>query len=154
MASRRAGASAKTMKASQQSASSDDNGMMLAVAQKVQLKWDKKKKEAEDKFFASANTEINAITSHKVEEFSAAVGQMDALYEQFLMDYVTCNDEIRKLLVAILAEQQKFLEVAQRQHKRIAESDQRRGQGHVRGLAMAKKSVEDANLLIHSLSRG
>ncbi|CAL1702976.1 unnamed protein product [Somion occarium] len=137
-------------KSSQQSTSSDDNGIMAAVTQQMQATWEKKRKENEAKFLTLAKAELDR-SDEKADEFIEVTEKMDSIYARFLMDYASISDDIRRIMVALLDEHSSLLELARRKRKTIDEANRQREKGQVQGLAMTKKAVEDCNRLICSL---
>ncbi|TCD60200.1 hypothetical protein EIP91_010550 [Steccherinum ochraceum] len=142
----------RTNKLPVQSQDSDDAGMMELVAQKMQTSWEKKRKDQEQKFLQGAKTELAVCGNGHAEEFASAIKQMDSIYEQFLMDYATICDDIRRILTGIAEEQKKFMTVMTRQQKSVIESDKEREASQINGLAMAKKAIADHLDLIEALS--
>ncbi|EPS97308.1 hypothetical protein FOMPIDRAFT_1052520 [Fomitopsis schrenkii] len=124
---------------------------MAVVAQTMQSSWEKQRKEKEIAFFKNAqNTLDECLASHR-EDFLGAVADMNAAYEKFVQDYAVVEDEIRKLLLQLSREQQKIRDLAEAKHKKMVESEKVRERGHVQGMAVAKKAMEDFNRLANSL---
>ena len=78
-----------------------------------------------------------------------------------MQEYAVVEDEIRKLLLQLLREQQKICvcvlhyslsdrrrddcirqDLAEAKHKKMVESEKARERGHVQGMAVAKKAME------------
>ncbi|RDX44100.1 hypothetical protein OH76DRAFT_1409469 [Lentinus brumalis] len=140
-------------KLSQQYLSSDDTGFMAAVAAQMQSSWEKKRKEKETKYLQMAKADLNACIGGRLEEYSAAMTDLNSTYEKFVLDYAQVEDQIRKLWLQLLQEQQKLLALSDKKHKAAGETDKEREKGQVKGMAIAKKAVEDFGYLISSLER-
>ncbi|OCH91325.1 hypothetical protein OBBRIDRAFT_792374 [Obba rivulosa] len=138
---------------SQQLASSDDGAMMLAVAQQMQTSWEKKKREKEARFLQTTKAELDKCISGRIDEFANAVAEMNSIYEKFVTDYAAVEDEIRKIWVQILGEQQTIPTIADKKQTANIESDKQREREQVQGMAIAKKAMEDYNRLICSLEQ-
>ncbi|PCH43038.1 hypothetical protein WOLCODRAFT_153090 [Wolfiporia cocos MD-104 SS10] len=129
---------------------------MAAVAQQMQSTWEKKRKEKETKYFQEMKASLDHCVSSdriltRTTEFREAGDEMNALYEKFVMDCATVEDEIRKLWEQLLSEQRKLLTLAEQKHKRVMESENERERGQVQGMAIAKRAIEDFNKLVTSL---
>ncbi|KAI0078444.1 hypothetical protein K474DRAFT_1706496 [Panus rudis PR-1116 ss-1] len=124
---------------------------MSTVAQQMQTTWEKKKRENETKFIEIAKTDLRYSGSASAKVFASEVQRMNAIYDDFLLEYAGICDEIRKTMVAISDENQAFLCMLQEKINKIAESDKEREKGQIQSMAMAKKAVEDATRLIESL---
>ncbi|KAI0717719.1 hypothetical protein C8T65DRAFT_640555 [Cerioporus squamosus] len=140
-------------KMSQQYLSSDDTGFMAAVAAQMQSSWEKKRKEKETKYMQTAKADLNACITGRVEEYSGAMVDLNSTYEKFVLDYAQVEDRIRKLWLQLLQEQQKLLALSDKKHKAAVETDTEREKGQVKGMAIAKKAVEDFGSHIASLER-
>ncbi|GBE87138.1 hypothetical protein SCP_1003850 [Sparassis crispa] len=143
--------SAKESKLSQQSVSSDDAGLMAVVAQEMQTSWEKKRKEKEGRFLQLAKNELESRISATTDELASTVAEINGIYEKFVLEYASIDDDIRRIWVELLREQQRLLVLAQQKHKFMAERDKEREKGQVQGMAIAKRAMEDFNRLISSL---
>ncbi|EMD35078.1 hypothetical protein CERSUDRAFT_96991 [Gelatoporia subvermispora B] len=123
----------------------------MAVAQQMQASWEKKRKDREAKFLQAAKAEIDKCSSSRVDEFANAIAEMNNVYEKFVTDYTAVEDEIRKIWVEILGEQQALPTLAEKKHNTYIEHDKQRERGQVQGMAIAKKALEDYSRLISSL---
>ncbi|KAI0920437.1 hypothetical protein AcV5_010168 [Taiwanofungus camphoratus] len=135
-----------------QSMSSDDAGVMAAVAQQMQTSWEKKRKEKENTFFQEAKVELSKCVSTRTDKFAEAIEEMNGVYEKFVLDYASVEDNIRKLWAQLLEEQEKLLNLSEQKHRRLIETEKEREKGQVQGMAMAKKAMEDFNQLINLLN--
>ncbi|RPD77064.1 hypothetical protein L226DRAFT_569275 [Lentinus tigrinus ALCF2SS1-7] len=129
-------------KMSQQFLGSDDTGFMAAVAAQMQSSWDKKRKEKEAKYLQTSKAELNACITSRLEEYTAAMMDLNSAYDKFVLDYAQVDDQIRKLWLQLLQEQQKLLALSEKKHKTAVETDKEREKGQVKGMAIAKKAVE------------
>ncbi|KAH9948470.1 hypothetical protein B0H21DRAFT_235023 [Amylocystis lapponica] len=133
---------------SQHSSGSDDAGIMAVVAQQMQSSWEKSRKEKEAKFFQEAKAGLNHWTIATSDEYSRAIAEMNGIYEKFVSDYAAVEDDIRKIWVQLLKEQQTLLVLAEKKHKHMIESDKEREKGQVQGMAIAKKAMEGLDMLL------
>ncbi|KAI0727782.1 hypothetical protein C8Q72DRAFT_838585, partial [Fomitopsis betulina] len=133
------------------SQSSDDTDLMAVVAQKMQSSWEKQRKEKEMAYLNDAQNILDQCLESHREDFMGAVADMSTTYEKFVQDYAVVEDTIRKLLLQLSREQQKIRDLAEAKHKKMVESEKARESGHVQGLAVAKKAMEDFNRLANSL---
>ncbi|KAF7795196.1 hypothetical protein EIP86_006345 [Pleurotus ostreatoroseus] len=101
----------------------------------------KKRKEGEEKFLLGARRELERCGAEHAEAFGDVVEEMQAVYDQFTLDYARAEDAIRAKWAQLLAVQTKCLE-----------ADKAREKGQVRGMAAAKKAVEDFGTLVSSLT--
>ncbi|KAJ3525303.1 hypothetical protein NM688_g8422 [Phlebia brevispora] len=124
------------------SQSSDDTGFMAAMAQQVQSTWQKKKKENEEKFLQTAKKELEKCGASRAEEFTEVLEEMQAIYEQFAMDYAKAEDSIRAKWQQLLDVQEKCLQYSKNKHTMVVEADKAREKGQVKGMAISKKAVE------------
>ncbi|KAI0351600.1 hypothetical protein OH77DRAFT_1429422 [Trametes cingulata] len=138
-------------KLSQQSHSSDDAGIMAAVAAQMQTSWEKKRKEKETRFLKDAREEVDKCITVRLEEYSAAVADINAAYDRFVLEYAHVEDHIHKLWLQLQQEQNKLLMLSEKKHKTIVANDREREKGQVKGMAVAKKAVEDFGKLTASL---
>ncbi|KAL1938933.1 hypothetical protein VTO73DRAFT_11086 [Trametes versicolor] len=141
----------KADKTSPQSIGSDDAGIMAAVAAQMQTSWEKKRKDKESKFLQSAKPAYFVQTTGRLEEYNAAVGDLNNAYERFVLEYAQVDDQIRKLWLQLQQEQHKLLLLSERKHKSMSDNDREREKGQVKGMAITKKAVEDFGKLITSL---
>ncbi|KDQ54497.1 hypothetical protein JAAARDRAFT_38168, partial [Jaapia argillacea MUCL 33604] len=137
---------------SQQSASSDDAGLVAFVTQHYQASVEKKKKEKEAKFIQWVNQELDKCLSQHMQRFAKNVEEMNAAYEGFTMEYAAAEDEIRSIWSQILNEQRKLLVHVEEKVKVSLEANTEREEGHVEGLVSAKSACEDMSRLIVSLN--
>jgi len=124
---------------------------MMVVAQQMQTSWEKKRREKETKFLQVAKAELDKCISARSTEFAKAVAEI--IYQKFVTDYAVAEDEIRKIWLETLAEQQTLPTTAEKKHKAYIESDKQRERGQVQAMAVVKKAVEDAHRLISSLEQ-
>ncbi|KAI0651274.1 hypothetical protein C8Q79DRAFT_932478 [Trametes meyenii] len=141
----------KTDKLPQQSLASDDAGIMTAVAAQMQNSWEKKRREKETRFLHGAKADLDKCIAGRLEEFSTAIADLNTAYEKFVFEYAQADDNIRKLWLQLQHEQNKLLILSEKKHKTILENDGEREKGQVKGMAIAKKAVEDFGNLISSL---
>ncbi|KAI0668840.1 hypothetical protein C8Q78DRAFT_1043269 [Trametes maxima] len=124
---------------------------MTAVAAQMQNSWEKKRKEKETKYLLSAKAELDKCISGRLEEFSRAIADLNTAYERFVFEYAQTDDNIRKLWLQLQHEQNKLLMLSEKKHKTMLDNDREREKGQIRGMAVAKKAVEDFGSLIYSL---
>ncbi|KAI0656318.1 hypothetical protein C8Q70DRAFT_347109 [Cubamyces menziesii] len=141
----------KADKASQQSHSSDDAGIMAVVAAQMQTSWEKKRKEKETKFLQSAKSDLDKCIASRLEEYNTAVAEINAAYDKFVLEYAQMDDHIRRLWLQLQQEQQKLLALSEKKNKTMSDNDRDRETGQVKGMAIAKKAVEDFGKLVASL---
>ncbi|KAH9893949.1 hypothetical protein C8Q73DRAFT_693890 [Cubamyces lactineus] len=138
-------------KASQQSHSSDDAGIMAVVAAQMQTSWEKKRKEKETRFLQTAKSDLDKCIASRLEEFNTAVAEINAAYDKFVFEYAQVDDHIRRLWLQLQQEQQKILTLSERKNKTVSDNDREREAGQVKGMAIAKKAVEDFGKLVASI---
>ncbi|KAH9856429.1 hypothetical protein C2E23DRAFT_517320 [Lenzites betulinus] len=141
----------RTEKASPQSVASDDAGIMAAVAAQMQTSWEKKRKDKESKFLQGARHDLDKCIAGRLEEYSAAVADMNAVYEKFVLQYAQVDDHIRKLWLQLQHEQQQLRALSEKKNASMVANDREREKGQVKGMAIAKKAVEDFGKLIATL---
>ncbi|KAI0830188.1 hypothetical protein BC628DRAFT_984602 [Trametes gibbosa] len=138
-------------KTSPQSVGSDDAGIMAAVAAQMQTSWEKKRKEKESKFLQSARNDLDKCITGRLEEYRAAVTDMNAVYETFVLQYAQVDDHIRKLWLQLQHEHQTIQALAEKKNTAMVSNDLEREKGQVKGMAIAKKAVEDFGKLVGTL---
>ncbi|KAI8972545.1 hypothetical protein BD414DRAFT_510325 [Trametes punicea] len=104
--------------------------------------WEKKRKEKETKFLETAKADLEKCIATRVEEYSAAVADLNAAYYKFVLDYAQTDDRIRKLWLQLQHGQQSLATLSQKKHGAMIEVDKEREKGQVKGMAIAKKAVE------------
>ncbi|KAI0759112.1 hypothetical protein C8Q74DRAFT_1301937 [Fomes fomentarius] len=132
---------------------SDDAGIMAAVAAQMQSSWEKKRKDKETRYLQNAKEELDKCISGRLEEYITAIVELNGVYENFVIQYAQVEDQIRKLWLQLLQEQQKLLSLAEKKQESAVVNDKDREKGQVKGMAIAKKAVEDFGVLISSLER-
>ncbi|TBU59875.1 hypothetical protein BD310DRAFT_923900 [Dichomitus squalens] len=129
----------------------DDTGFMAAVAAQMQSSWEKKRREKESKFVRHAKEELDKCLLARIEEYTAAVTEINGAYDKFVFEYAQVEDHIRKLWLELQQEQQALLVTSEKRHKLAVEREGEREKGQVKGMAMAKKAVQDFSAVISSL---
>ncbi|KAI0727790.1 hypothetical protein C8Q72DRAFT_838640 [Fomitopsis betulina] len=135
------------------SQSSDDTEYMPATS------WEKQRKEKEMAYLNDAQNILDQCLESHREDILGAIADMNTTYEKFVQDYAVVEDKIRKLLLQLsrAAEDPRMyfpmlasqLDLAEAKHKKMVEKLRERG--HVQGMAVAKKAMEDFNRLANSL---
>ncbi|OBZ74415.1 hypothetical protein A0H81_05376 [Grifola frondosa] len=113
--------------------SDDSTGIMAAVAQQMQSSWEKKRREKEAKFLQISKVELEKCITAKRDEYTNAVADMERIYEKFVLEYAQVEDDIRKIWIQLLKEQQKLLALAEHKHKQMLASEKEREKGQVKG---------------------
>ncbi|KAI0742731.1 hypothetical protein C8Q80DRAFT_1190498 [Daedaleopsis nitida] len=126
-------------------------GLLATVATQMQSSWEKKRKERESKYLHNAKEELEKCIFGRSEEYTDAITELNSAYEKFVFEYAQVEDDIRKLWMQLLQEQQKLLALSERKSKAARENDEERERGQVKGMAVAKKAVEDFGHLISSV---
>ncbi|PIL25918.1 hypothetical protein GSI_11671 [Ganoderma sinense ZZ0214-1] len=120
---------------------------MTAVATQMQTSWEKKRREKEARFIHNAKQDLDKCLSERIEEYAAATAELNSAYEKFVLDYAQAEDRIRKLWLQLAHDQQKLLarivDISKKRQKANEINDSEREKGQVKGLAIAKKAVED-----------
>ncbi|KAI1790598.1 hypothetical protein LXA43DRAFT_486213 [Ganoderma leucocontextum] len=131
----------------------DDTGLMAAVATQMQTSWEKKRKEKETRFIHNAREDIDKCLADRNEEYAAATTELNRAYEKFVFDYAQVEDQIRKLWLQLVHDQEKLLDISNKRQKANETNDSEREKGQVKGMAIAKKAVEDFSVVISSLEQ-
>ncbi|KAI0370845.1 hypothetical protein BV20DRAFT_965894 [Pilatotrama ljubarskyi] len=124
---------------------------MAAVAAQMQTSWEKKRKEKETKFLQEARAELDKCITTRLEEYNAAIADINATHEKFVLEYAQVEDHIRKMWLQLQQEQSRTLILSEKKYKEMADNDRDREKGQVKGMAIAKKAVEDFGKLTCSL---
>ncbi|KAK7680862.1 hypothetical protein QCA50_016172 [Cerrena zonata] len=128
--------------------------IMSMVTHQLQSNWEKKRKDHEAKFLDVSKAELSQVAADRVEDFTDITSQMDSIYAQFLLEYATVCDDIRRAMVSLLEDQQQLIELVRKKSNGIQEADREREKDHVQGMAVVKKAVQDSNQLLRSLDPG
>lgn len=131
----------KKLNEKQHSEGSDDN-FAATMAQQVQSSWEKKKRENEARFLATAQKELDACGKQKATLFVREAEEMQAILDRFASDYAAVEDKIRGLWQELLVSQSRALESDKKRYAEAIEWDKDREKGQVRGMAISKKAVE------------
>ncbi|KAJ8482558.1 hypothetical protein ONZ51_g5284 [Trametes cubensis] len=124
---------------------------MQVVAAQMQTSWEKKRKEKKTKFLQSAKSDLDKCIASRLEEYNTAVAEINAAYDKFVLEYAQMDDHIRRLWLQLQQEQQKLLALSEKKNKTMSDNDRERETGQVKGMAIAKKAVEDFGKLVASL---
>ncbi|KAJ7466024.1 hypothetical protein FB451DRAFT_1561294 [Mycena latifolia] len=137
--------------ASQQSTSSDDHALQLAVAQQLMASKEKKRKELEKKFLQAAKSKLSKEITNAADDVKSAVEATEAVYAKFLLDYAASDDAIRALWMQIKEEEQKLVEIAKRQRAMNEELRKATEKAQIAGMAQVKEACHDARNIIEAL---
>ncbi|KAK2460479.1 hypothetical protein APHAL10511_007485 [Amanita phalloides] len=110
---------------SQVSSASDEQSLdLLLIAQQLAAAKERKREERELKLLKAAERHLEKELAKPVDAFMAMVKNVEQIYADFLMDYATCEDEIRSLWKQLLEEHKKLLVIEKallQKHQKAAE---------------------------------
>ncbi|KAF8198732.1 hypothetical protein K438DRAFT_693171 [Mycena galopus ATCC 62051] len=138
--------------ASQQSTGSDDQAIQLAVAQQRMATKEKKRKEAEKKFFQIAKNKLTTEISGVQDDVRSTLDATEKAYSKFIIDYATLEDTIRALWMEIKKEEQILIEIAKKQRTATDALHIMTEKAQIVGMSQVKEACHDARRMIGTLA--